>query len=313
MGNFFLWTEFFLHELLLFSAIWFLIGAIDDFAVDIIWVVRRIYRRLRYYHSVKPMRASDLPPPEKSGKLAVFVAAWQEAAVIGAMLRHCQKAWADNANHHIYVGCYPNDDATIASVMAAAAHNSAVKLVLCDHAGPTTKADCLNRLWRAMTEDELKYGYKVKAIILHDAEDQVDKDELTLYDRLIEKAQAVQLPVIPMRVSGSLWISGHYCDEFAEAHGKSLVVREAIGAPLPLAGVGCAIDRNVLGRIALAADRRPFDEGSLTEDYELGLKIGQQNGRTILARIANDAGALIGTRACFPDTLEASVRQKAAG
>ena len=111
--------------------------------------------------------------------------------------------------------------------------------------------------------------------------------------------------------SGSRWISGHYCDEFAEAHGKSLVVREALGVPLPLAGVGCAIERNILGRIALANNGQPFDIASLTEDYELGLKIGQRGGRTILARIQDDERNLIGTRACFPDTLEASVKQKA--
>jgi len=35
--------------------------------------------------------------------------------------------------------------------------------------------------------------------------------------------------------------SKDYCDEFAEAHIKELVVREAVGAAIPLAGVGCAI------------------------------------------------------------------------
>ena len=68
------WLELLLHELLLFSAIWFLIGALDDLLIDLIWVVRRAYRRLRYYRREKPMRACDLPPPASSGKIAVFVA-----------------------------------------------------------------------------------------------------------------------------------------------------------------------------------------------------------------------------------------------
>lgn len=305
-----IWLEFFLHELLLFTAIWFLIGAVDDFCVDFIWIVRRVYRRFRYYRYRKPMTVGDLPAPEKHGELAVFIAAWQEAAVIGAMLHRCLRAWGDHKSHTIYVGCYPNDEGTIEAVLEAASSNSAIKLVLCKQSGPTTKADCLNRLWEAMTDDELRYGYKIKAVILHDAEDMVDADELKIYDRLIEKNHVVQLPVIPVRVAGSRWISGHYCDEFAEAHAKSMVVREAIGASLPLAGVGCAIERNMLGRIALANGHRPFDASSLTEDYELGLKIGQQGGKTILARLLNSDGELIGTRACFPDTLEASVRQK---
>lgn len=306
-----LWLEFILYELLLFSGVWFLVGAIDDFCVDLLWIFQRIYRKLRYYRRARPMRADDLPPPEKVGELAVFVAAWQEENVIGAMLRRCHRAWQDHKSHSIYVGCYPNDEASIKAVLAAAAQNPRVKLILCHEPGPTTKADCLNRLWEAMTSDELKHGYKVKAVVLHDAEDMVDPDELKIFDRLIEKNQAVQIPVIPVMVPGSRWISGHYCDEFAEAHGKSLVVREAIGAPLPLAGVGCAIERNMLGRIALTNDHKPFDVGSLTEDYELGLKVGQHGGKTILARLLNKDGHLVGTRACFPHTIEASVKQKA--
>ena len=227
------------------------------------------------------------------------------------MLRQCRDAWRNEAGHIIYVGCYPNDNASISAIIAAASGNTSVRLVLCTDPGPTTKADCLNRLWQAMCADELAEGYKIKAVVLHDAEDMVHADELKIYGRLIEKNHIVQLPVIPIRVAGSRWISGHYCDEFAEAHGKSLVVREAAGAPLPLAGVGCAIERNMLGRIALAQHHKPFDTGSLTEDYELGLKIGQQGGRAILARLLDRQGELVGTRACFPDTLEASVKQKA--
>jgi bacteriophage N4 adsorption protein B len=183
--------------------------------------------------------------------------------------------------------------------------------VLCATDGPTTKADCLNHLWRALIADEFAAGFKAKAIVLHDAEDYVHELELRIFDLLIEKANAVQLPVIPMQVEGSAWISAHYGDEFAEAHGKTLIVREAIGAALPLAGVGCAIERNLLGRLALAKGGSPFDESSLTEDYEMGLCLIGDGQRTIFARIYDSHDELVGTRACFPDTLSASVRQKA--
>jgi adsorption protein B len=312
MDGVFNWLEFAANELLLFSALWFLIGAIDDVCVDIIWLVRTGYRWIRFYQSSPPIRIDKLKAPDSSGLMAVFVATWQEAAVIGLMLSRCKTAWQNTTcDFRIYVGCYRNDPDGIAAVMKAALLDPNVRLVVSDHDGPTTKADCLNRLWQALISDELKTGQKAKAIILHDAEDMVDADELQVFDRLIERNQIVQLPVIPVRVAGSLWVSGHYCDEFAEAHGKSLVVREAVGAALPLAGVGCAIDRIVLGQIALANDSQPFDCSSLTEDYELGLRIGAAGGRTILARIANIEGRLIGTRACFPSTIEAAVRQKA--
>jgi bacteriophage N4 adsorption protein B len=165
-------------------------------------------------------------------------------------------------------------------------------------------------LWQALLADEIAGGFKAKAIVMHDAEDAVHSEELDIFDALVERGGAVQLPVIPVCSSNSQWVSAHYCDEFAEAHGKMMVVREALGTAVPLAGVGCAIERNLLGRIALQSGGRPFDDASLTEDYELGLRIGGAGGRTIFARLLDRDGRLVGTRACFPETLSASVRQK---
>ena len=55
--------ELFQHELLLFGAFWLLMGAIDDALIDLIWIVRRVYRQLKYYRVQQPMSADDLPPP----------------------------------------------------------------------------------------------------------------------------------------------------------------------------------------------------------------------------------------------------------
>ncbi len=299
------------HELLLFGAVFLLIGALDDLGVDIIWGVRAIYRRLIVYRNHPPLTARQLPLMGDCGLLAVFVPAWGEAMVIGAMLRNCTRSWSDSGYaYRIYVGCYPNDPDSAAAVIDAARSDMHIRLVLVDHDGPTTKADCLNRLWQALLADEIVRGRKAKAIILHDAEDAVHGDELHVFDCLVSKGGAVQLPVTPVRTPNSRWISGHYCDEFAEAHGKNMVVREALGAALPLAGVACAIERNLMGRLAQRNNGRPFDPNSLTEDYELGIRIGAAGGRTIMARLSDSQGRLVATRACFPDTLQTSVRQK---
>lgn len=299
------------HELLLFSAVFLLLGALDELCVDAIWAVRRIYRQHNFYRTSPPLLAHQLPLPRDQKLLAVFVPVWAEAEVIGAMLHNCTRSWSGSRCHYrIYVGCYPNDLQSAKAVMDAARSNDRIRLVLVGHDGPTTKADCLNRLWHALLADEIASGFKAKAIILHDAEDAVHADELHVFNCLVSKGGAVQLPVIPVRTQYSRWISGHYCDEFAEAHGKNLVVREALGAPLPLAGVGCAIERNLMGRLAQINGGKPFDQNSLTEDYELGIRIGAVGGRTIMARILDDHGRLVGTRACFPDTLSTSVRQK---
>lgn len=299
------------HELLLFSSAFLLIGALDDLCVDAIWAVRRMYRQLIFYRSSPPLMAHQLPLPRGTGLLAVFIPAWGEAAVIGAMLQNCTRSWSAGATaYRIYVGCYPNDPNSAAAVSLAARSNINIRLVLVGHDGPTTKADCLNRLWQALLADEIATGCKAKAVVLHDAEDAVHGDELHVFNCLLSKGGAVQLPVIPVRSRGSRWISGHYCDEFAESHGKNMVVREALSAALPLAGVACAIERNLMGRLAEMNGGMPFDPNSLTEDYELGIRIGSAGGRTIMARILDKNGELVGTRAYFPDTLRTSVRQK---
>jgi adsorption protein B len=309
-----LWTLLFnaREELLLFSGFWILVGGLDDVIIDLIWGMRALWRWLTRYRRKPPMRADALPPPAQPGTIAVFIPAWREAAVIGQMLQRCRSSWQDSGvDYRIYVGCYSNDPETIAAATNAVSGDPHVQIVQCDQPGPTTKADCLNRLWRQLTQDELVSGHKVKAVALHDSEDAVHPLELRIFDYLIERGVAVQLPVIPIQVPGSAWISGHYCDEFAEAHGKSLVVREALGAAVPLAGVGCAIERNRLGRIAIARGGNPFDAESLTEDYELGLDLGADGGKEIFARMLDADGQLVGTRACFPDHFNAASRQKA--
>jgi bacteriophage N4 adsorption protein B len=161
-----------------------------------------------------------------------------------------------------------------------------------------------------MLADEARDGARVKAIVLHDAEDGVHPAEVRVFDTLIERFDLVQLPVVPLVDRGSRWVSGHYLDEFATHHGKTLIAREAVGAGLPSAGVGCAFSRTMLGRLALDRDG-PFDAASLTEDYELGLRISSLGGKAAFVRLPEKPGGpLVCVRAHFPATLKAAVIQK---
>lgn len=94
---------------------------------------------------------------------------------------------------------------------------------------------------------------------------------------------------------------------------KELVVREAVGAAIPLAGVGCAISRNALARLAAMADGRPFAGNSMTEDYEVGLRIGALGLKTMFVRIPARPGerGVVASRGHFPSTFGCAVRQKA--
>lgn len=297
------------HELALFAAVGFLIGGAGDLALDLIWLGRSLGRRVTVYRHHHRATVATLVPPAHPGRIVIFVAAWDEAAVIGAMLARARSALG-TSDWRVYVGTYPNDPATVLAVTALG--DPRIRCITGRRPGPTTKADCLNTLWRALVADELGEGWRAKAVVLHDAEDVIHSGEFAIYDAMIERFALVQLPVLPLPDPGSRWIGGHYMDEFAESHGKALVVREAIGAAIPSAGVGCAFERTMLGRIADANGGLPFDADSLTEDYELGLRIAQMGGRGAFVRVpAVSGGAPVAVRAHFPATLEAAVRQKA--
>lgn len=289
------------REAMLFAAIGFLIGGIDDVLVDLAWCA--VWLRTRWRRAPEP--ALD----QTNGAMAVFIPAWDEAAVIAPMLRTALARYAYR-DYRLYVGTYPNDPATIAQAAEVAREDARVRLVIGDTPGPTTKADCLNLLWRTLLVDEAA-GEPVRAVVLHDAEDVVHRDELRVFAAHLTTHDAVQLPVLPLLDVRSPLIAGHYCDEFAQAHGQALVVREALGAALPFAGVGCAIARDMLGRIAAARGGLPFDESSLTEDYELGLTVAALGGRSCFVRRRDARGELVAVRAYFPAELGAAVRQKA--
>lgn len=293
------------RELLLFAGIWFFVGLIDEIAVDAIWFWLRLKGRGRALTFFAPAGA------HLSGPAAVLVPCWHEADVIQPMITSCRKAWP-HAECVFYVGCYRNDPETIAAARRGAANDARVRVTIIPHDGPTTKGDCLNVLFHAMEQDERRSRQAFHFVLLHDAEDKVHPLALDLIDDRLKHADFVQLPVIPELDQRSRWISGHYADEFAENHLKTLVVRDWLRTALPAAGVGCAFRRDLLARIAeLRGTSHPFDKGSLTEDYELGLLVKALGGRSRFVRALDAEGQLIATHEYFPSTIGAAVRQKA--
>jgi adsorption protein B len=297
-------------EISLFAAAGGLLFALDDLLVDLIYFARAGWRSLTVYNRYPRSFADALPPPRHPGRIAVLIPAWDEGAVIETMLRTTLARFG-HPDYRLYVGSYRKDPATAAAI--ARVSDARVRPVTVRADGPTTKADCLNHLYRALASDEAAGAPRAKAVVLHDAEDLVHPLELSIFDSLVERAALVQLPVIPLPDPASRWVSGHYADEFAESHVKELVVREAVGAAIPLAGVGCAIERGALDRMACRHDGLPFAAASMTEDYEFGLRLGALGLPTMFVRMPVAAGsrAVVATRGHFPASLDAAVRQKA--
>ena len=286
------------RELMLFAAVGLLIGGLDDLAVDLFFWTRRLFA------SRRPLTLATLPPtpPMRS---AIFVPAWDEAAVIGPMLTTLLERFGPD-DYRVYVGVYPNDPATADAVRTIG--DPRVQLVVGHRFGPTTKADNLNHLWHALSTSD----YRADTIVIHDAEDVVHAAELSVFASLLTEQDVVQLPVLPIVERGSPLLSGHYADEFAEMHAKLMAVRSAVGAGMPLAGTGCAIRFATLATVAAQRGGEPFDAGSLVEDYEMGLHLSQTGARGCLARVREVAGGpVVAVRAIFPGELGAAVRQKA--
>jgi adsorption protein B len=297
-------------ELALFAGFGFLLFALNDLLVDLIYFARAAWRAVAVRPRYPRLFAEQIEVTGEPGTIAVFIPAWDESAIIASMLRATLERF-DHPDYRLFVGFYRNDPATGAAI--ASIDDPRIEAVEVPADGPTTKADCLNHLYDALLAWETARDTPVKAVVLHDAEDVVHPLELRIFDRLMDRAAIVQLPVLPLPDPSSPWIAGHYCDEFAEAHIKELVVREAVGAAVPLAGVGCAIERKAMARLAALEDGRPFAGESMTEDYEMGLRVGALGLKTCFVRIPARIGerGIVATRGHFPATLGEAVRQKA--
>ena len=302
------WLALIDHELLVFTLFWFVLGTLDEAVIDLAWLWLRLTGRAATPRL--PARHGALP---LLGPAAVLIPAWREAEVIGTTLRHALAAWPQR-ELRIYVGCYRNDAATIAAAMAAVGSDPRVRLVIHDRPGPSTKADCLNRLYAALRADEARSGSQFRAVLLQDAEDMVHPDALVAIDRALDTADFVQLPVRPEIDRRSRWIGAHYADEFTEAHAKLMVVRDALGAAIPAAGVGCGIARAALSALAMMRRQEggegPFAAECLTEDYELGLMLSRMGRGGRFLRLRDARGQLVATRSYFPADLPQAVRQK---
>lgn len=285
------------YELLLVAAVGLLLLGLEDAIFDLVWLIRGT--RQSSSQTAQPL----------AGPFAVFVPAWQESEVLPTMLDRLLAVWSSE-DVIVFIGCYPNDPATIVIVKQVMARDARVRLVIHSVAGPTTKADNLNQLWQAMGAEERSRKQQISAVVLHDAEDRVHAAEIDLFRRHLSNAAMVQIPVEPILRLRQGQIANHYADEFAEAHAKEMPLRSSLGAALPAAGVGCAFRSNALRLLALERPNGPFNADSLTEDYELGLILGARGLRCKFVDERAEDGSRIATTSDFPADFEACVRQK---
>lgn len=302
-------------------AVLILVSGIDDLFIDAYYWSRRLWRALTVYRSHPRLSADALYQPQEK-PLAIMVPAWQETGVIGRMAELAATT-LDYENYHIFVGTYPNDPDTQRDVDEVCARFPNVHKVVCARPGPTSKADCLNNVLDAMLQFEKAANLEFAGFILHDAEDVISRMELRLFNYLVDRKDLIQLPVYPFERHWTNFTSMHYMDEFAEIHGKDILVREAVAGQVPSAGVGTCFSRRAVLALLADGDGIAFDVQSLTEDYDIGFRLKQKGMSEIFVRfpvVTDDVARHLGSsrnessvicvREYFPDRLETAVRQK---
>jgi len=303
-------------------AVLMLVNGLDDLFIDIVYWTRRLWKGLVTYRRHERMDYRQLYTlPEKP--LAIMVPAWHETGVIGDMAELAART-LDYENYHIFVGTYPNDPDTQRDVDEVCVRFPNVHKVVCARPGPTSKADCLNNVLDAILQFEQRARLMFAGFILHDAEDVVSPLELRLFNFLVGRKDLIQIPVYPFERQWHNFTSLHYLDEFAELHGKDVPVRETVAGQVPSAGVGTCFSRRAVLALIAEGNGVAFDVQSLTEDYDIGLRLKRWGmaeifvrfpvlcgmpGKRVFGRSVRDF-KVICVREYFPDRVQTAVRQK---
>ena len=285
----FLFADYYrlLEDFTAIVAVIILLSCLDDLFIDAIFYARAIKRRFaarkHHYQPLQPEQLYNRPEQH----MAIMVPAWLEHDVIAAMIEGMVRT-LDYRNYTIFVGTYRNDRATIDEVERMRKRYRQLVRVEVPHDGPTCKADCLNWVVQAIFAHEKTHGITFAGTILHDSEDVLHPLELRFFNYLLPRIDLIQIPVNSLERNWYELVAGVYMDEFAEWHGKDIVVREALSGMVPSAGVGTCFSRKALLTLSAETDNQPFNTQTLTEDYDIGVRLAEHGMRSILARFTVD-------------------------
>ena len=303
-----------------------LLSSLDDLFIDAWYWCRRGLRwwRLERTGALRPLTPDQLHDrPEQP--IAIMVPAWKESDVIAAMIENMVQV-LDYRRYMVFIGTYCNDAETIAEVERMRRRYRQVRRVEVPHPGPTCKADCLNHVIEAILAHEQQSGTAFAGVVLHDSEDVLHPLELKFFNYLLPRKDMIQLPVASLERRLGELVAGTYMDEFAESHGKEMVVRESIAGMVPSAGVGTCFSRRALLALMGATGNSPFNTESLTEDYDVGMRLQALGMQSIFgifpvtyqvrrrgwrgAEREQVLHAPLSVREFFPDSFRAAYRQK---
>ncbi len=304
------------------AVIGFLVNGLDDLFFDIGFLHFLVRTRKSPHLTLQDLKLV----PEQW--IALFVPAWQEGGVVNKMAEYASRICIYE-RYDIFIGVYPNDPETNQCVDKLCAVNSRIHKVVVPHPGPTSKADCLNWIYKAMRLNEIPGAREYQVIALHDAEDVLHPLVLKVYNYFVPREYDMgQVPVFALELPVlSNWTGNSYVDDFAELHTKDLFVRQNMGGIVPSAGVGTCFSRSAVDKLAAGNQDDPFFVGNLTEDYEVGIRVKRAGMRAgvlsvpverVVRRKRRDGTLgeprtiteVIAIRETFPAKLRAAIRQR---
>ncbi len=304
------------------------VSSLDDLFIDIWYWVRRIFRKFKVERGPRYSRlTTEVLRDREEQPMAIMVPAWQEFDVIAAMVQNMVEV-LEYRNYRVFIGTYPNDQPTIDEVERMVKRYPQLRRVEVPHPGPTSKADCLNSVVASIFEYEREVGIEFAGVVLHDSEDVLHPLELKFFNYLLPRKDMIQLPVASLEREWYELVAGTYMDEFAESHAKEMVVRESVSGMVPSAGVGTCFSRKALVALVGSTRNKPFNVDSLTEDYDVGMRLSQMDMQSIFGvfpvtfHISRTSWASkrrrellmqmpLCVREYFPDNFRAAYRQKA--
>jgi adsorption protein B len=273
------------------------LSSLDDAFIDVL-----AFGIVRYSFPRRLAAPSGIPCT------AVFVANWQEEDVLGRMVEG-NLARIPMPQVKLCLGVYPNDTGTRTVALALAAkHPDRVRVIVNTLPGPTSKGQMLNEMFR-----QVYCGPDAPDLaVLHDSEDIIDPGAFEVYAAHSNDHDFIQIPVFSLNSRNRSKVAATYMDEFAERHTREMIVRNAVGAMIPSAGVGTCMTKRLIEHFVRTRGN-VLMTGCVTEDYILGVEAKRAGFKSAFAAVSAEEKKglnFIATREFFPKSLAASIKQK---
>jgi adsorption protein B len=281
--------------MVLFVSILVTVSSLDDIFIDLLSLF------IKNKEQGEPPHTDNIPP------IGVFVANWSEESVLRQMVEG-NLARISHKSVKLYLGVYPNDEGTKKIALELEKkYPDRVVVVINSLEGPTSKGQLLNEMFnQVFTGDD-----PPEMVVMHDSEDVIDERTFEVYASYHKDYDFIQTPIFSLDSRHRSLVAASYMDEFAEKHTRELVVRNALGAILPSAGVGTCLSKKLIQHF-ISKRGSVLDNSTVTEDYILGCESTHAGFKSLYAfvRYDNDKFPIVATYEFFPKDFWASVKQK---